>query len=79
MGDGFIFALIEMINHVVVIDFERDENYQSMIRSLISYMMCSPSHPEIVWWLKETSRFRTHGLPFLFVDRDKDLRRITKL
>lgn len=52
MGDGIIFALIEMINHVVVIDFERDENYQSMIRSLISYMMCSPAHPEIVWWLK---------------------------
>jgi len=66
VGTGFTFPLITLENPIVVSDFEGDALYRKIWASLTSHLRRPPSHTEVVWWLEECSRARTHGFPYLF-------------
>jgi len=78
-GVGFPYDMIVMENPVEVTDFKCDEIYQSMNRALEMQFRNPPSHREIIWWLKESSRCHTHGSHFHFMDIDEEMLKETNL
>lgn len=63
---GFEFPPIALKNPVKVTNFESIIWYCEKRAHLNIYLRRPPSQREVIWWLEESGRVRTHGFPYLF-------------